>query len=320
MEELRNKRILVTGATGFIGSHLTRRLVQLGGKVSIILRKNSDTSKISDILPYIDCHFADLRDFPNVKDVIHAIQPQKVFHLAAFTDVARTFSNIEEIVDTNIKGTANLLCSLEGINYDCFVNTGTCEEYGDNPAPFREDQLPNPVSPYSASKSAATLFCQFFHKIMGSPIATVRPFLSYGPYQDQNRFIPQAIIAALEDKPFQMTGGEQTRELNYVSDIVSGFIKASVTKIAIGEIINIGNGIEYQLKDVVRKIFSIIGNSSQPLIGALPYRPGEAWHFYCDNSKAKKLLHWKPEIDLDTGLKMTIEWYQKNMTLSRSSR
>jgi nucleoside-diphosphate-sugar epimerase len=137
--------------------------------------------------------------------------------------------------------------------------------------------------------------------------------LSYGPHQDFNRFIPQAISAGLRNEEFNMTAGEQTREFNYVSDIVDGILKASLSPEAIGEIINIGNGIEYRIKDVVNRIFQITGSQVKPRFGALLYRPGETWHFYCDNSKAKKLLQWELKIDLDTGLELTAEWYRKNL-------
>lgn len=313
MKEIRDVNILVTGATGFMGSHLTRKLVALGGNVSIILRNTSDTSKISDIFHEIDKHNVDMGDVNVLRDTLKNIRPKIIFHLAAYTDVSRTFSGIEHIIESNIRGTINLLHALEGIDLESFVNTGTCEEYGDNPVPFHEDQLPNPVSPYSASKTALTFFCKMLHKTMGYPIVTLRPFLSYGPYQDQNRFISQAITAALKNNEFKMTAGEQTREFNYISDIVDGFIKASITKNAIGETINIGNGVEYQIKDVINRIFNMVGSSGKLRIGALPYRVGEARHFYCNNTKAREILNWEPVVDLDSGLKMTIEWYQKNM-------
>jgi UDP-glucose 4-epimerase len=194
---------------------------------------------------------------------------------------------------------------------ECFVNTGASEEYGDGLVPFREDQREIPVSPYSASKVAATYFCQMLHKSMGLPIITLRLFLTYGPYQDTNMFIPSLIQHCLERKDFPMTEGDQTREFNYVDDIVEAYLLAATNPNVIGEIINIGNGIEYSIRDVAEKIVNMMGNPIQLLIGALPKRAGETNHFFCNNEKAQKLLGWSPQIGLDEGLERTINRYKK---------
>ncbi|MFQ5963104.1 MAG: NAD-dependent epimerase/dehydratase family protein [Candidatus Scalinduaceae bacterium] len=307
---LKDISAFVTGATGFIGSHLTRRLVHEGAEVSIIARPNSKTFRIDDILDKIRIYRLDLIDFNLVKQAVKDTKPQKVFHLAGHTNVERGFKTANDSVK-DVQYTVNLLRSLQDIAHDCFIYTGTCEEYGDNPAPFREDQNPNPVSAYSASRVASTAYCQMFHKTLGCPIIILRPFFTYGPYQKASRFISNVILSGLKGEVLNMTWGEQTREFNYVSDIVDGFIKASVNKEAIGEIINIGNGIEFTLKEMVEKVSAIMGNRLKVKYGALPYRPGETWHFYCDNTKAKRLLNWEPKMDLETGLRMTIDWYTK---------
>jgi len=306
---LRDIRVLVTGISGFIGSHLAERLLKEGAEVHGLVRINSNLWRIQNIKKRFNLHYVDLRDFESVRKAVQSIKPQKVFHLAAYVDVNRSFDVMDEMIEVNIKGTLNLLRALERTDYDCFINTGTCEEYGDNPVPFREDQIPNPVSPYSASKVCTTMFCQMLHKSMGLPIITLRPFLTYGPGQESNMLIPSVIKKAIKRERFEMTEGEQTREFNYVDDIVDGFIKASLTKRAIGEIINIGNGKEYKIKDVVLMILDYMGNPIKTLIGALPYREGETMHFYCDNTKAKELLGAYPKITLEEGLKKTIDWY-----------
>jgi nucleoside-diphosphate-sugar epimerase len=306
---LKDIGVLVTGISGFIGSHLARRLLEEGTEVHGLVRESSNLWRIRDIKNQIKLHCVDLRDSDLVRKAVQDINPQKVFHMAAYVDVSRSFEVMDEMIEVNIKGTLNLLKALDGIDYDCFINTGTSEEYGDNPVPFREEQIPNPVSPYSASKVSTTMFCQMLHKTMGLPIITLRPFLTYGPMQESNMLIPSVIKKAITRERFEMTEGEQTREFNYVDDIVDGFIKASFTKKAIGEIINIGNGKEYKIRDVVFKILDIMGNPIKPLIGALPYREGETMHFYCDNTKVKELIGWHPKVSLEEGLKKTIDWY-----------
>jgi len=304
--------VLVTGGNGFIGSHLVRRLIAEGAKVTVILQ-TKDTGNLEGVEDRIRTKVADLTNAAKISKIVQKVNPQKVFHLAAYVSVDRTFENISKIIQSNIMGTMNLLQALDKSDYDCFINTGTCEEYGDNMAPFKEDQQMNPVSPYSASKASTTLFCRMYNKVLSCPIVTLRPFLTYGPYQKNSMLIPNTIINALHGKEIHTTPGEQTREFNYVEDIADGFIKASLSKKAIGEIINIGNGKEYKIKDVVQRILAIMGNPVKLHIGALPYREGEAMHFYCDNRKARKLLGWAPKTGLDEGLRKTIEWYESKL-------
>ena len=309
---LENVKVLVTGISGFIGAHLARRLVAEGVRVYGLVRGSSNLWRIQDLKNQINLYHVDLRDFASVRKAAQDIKPQKLFHLAAYVDVSRSFEVMEEMVEVNIKGTLNLLRALDGTGYDCFINTGTCEEYGDNPVPFREEQIPNPVSPYSAAKVSTSMFCQMLHKTRGLPIITLRPFLTYGPRQESNMLIPLLIKKMIKGEALEMTQGEQTREFNYVDDIVDGFIKASISPGAIGEIINIGNGLEYKIRDVVEMILKLMDSPLKPKLGALDYRPGEARHFYCDNTKAREILGWSPKVDLEDGLKMTINWFQKH--------
>ncbi len=309
-ETLRNTKVLVTGVSGFIGSHLARRLVREGAEVHGLARAGSNLWRLGDISNEIIIHHSDIRDFTTIRTVIAVIKPQKIFHLAAYVATTRSPELIDEMVEVNLRGTLNLLRALNWINYDCFINTGASEDYGDNPAPFREDQIPNPSSPYSASKVSATAFCQMLHKTHGAPIITLRPFLTYGPGQEGSLLIPSLIKKTIMDEEFEMTKGEQTREFNYVDDIVEAYIKASVTPRAIGEIINIGNGLEYKIIDVVEMVLRLMESSLKPRVGALDYRPGEAWHHFCDNTKAKEILGWQPSVNLEDGLKNTINWFR----------
>jgi len=310
VETLRNTRVLVTGISGFIGSHLARRLIKEGAEVHGLARHSSNVCRLKDISDEIIIHYADIRDLPTLKTAVAAIKPRKIFHLAACVDPGRSLELIGQMLDVNLCGTLNLLQALNGTNCDCFINTGASEEYGNNTAPFREDQLPNPISPYSASKASATIFCQMLYRTCSTPIVTLRPFLTYGPGQRGGMLIPSLIRKTIAGEKFQMTKGEQTRDFNYVDDVVDAYVKASVTPRAIGEIINIGSGLEYKVIDVVEKVLRLMKSPLKPLPGALDYRPAEVWHFFCDNTKAKKILGWKPSTNLEDGLKNTIKWYR----------
>ena len=282
----------------------------MGAELHLLDRPDVPDFRIRDYKDQAFSHHIDLNDASRLKDLMRDIKPQKVFHLASVLDVDRSLDKSVDITLNNFIGSLNLISALDGISYQCLVNTGTCEEYGDNPTPFHEEQQVNPVSPYSAAKASATIFCKMFHKTLGLPIVTVRPFLTYGPHQDVRMLIPHTIVSALKGESFKMTGGKQTREYNYVSDIVDGFIKAATCPEAIGHVVNIGNGIEYPIREVVEKILDLMDARIKPEIGALPYRAGETWHFYCSNEKAKSLLGWKPRVTLEDGLKKTISWYR----------
>lgn len=313
-KEFDKQTILITGASGFIGSHLTRRLTELGADVHVFLRADSDPWRIRDIIEKgITVWKVDLNESEKIKNHVQRIRPRRVFHLAAIVNPERTLDNIEEIIDVNVKGAVNLIKALQGLPLDCFVNVGTCEEYGDNTAPFGETQRESPVSPYSASKVSATHFCQMIHKVAGIPVVTVRPFLTYGPFQLSNLLIPSLIRHCLNnEREFRMTSGEQTREFNFVADIVEGMLKASLSKDLIGEIINIGNGMERKVIDVARLIVRIANSPIELKRGSLGHRKGEVPHFYSSTEKYFRLLSPPSFTPLEEGLKTTIEWYQKN--------
>ncbi|MDY6853869.1 MAG: GDP-mannose 4,6-dehydratase [Thermodesulfobacteriota bacterium] len=310
MLSFKKEKVLVTGANGFIGYHLTDRLIQEGADVYAFVHEHDNRIKL--LKDYCSIFHTDLLDGDALSKSVRAIKPKIVFHLAAIVNVDRSVNLINDMMRVNFQGTVNLLSTLEKIDYECFVNTGTCEEYGDNPVPFKEDQCPRPVSPYSFSKASSTLYCSMIAKTKGSPIITLRPFLTYGPFQVSRMLIPDTIMKSLKRETLDMTKGEQTREFNFVEDIVDGYLKAAIKPEAKGQILNIGNGREYTIREIVLKILDIMGNPITPSIGSLPYRQGETWHFYCDNSKAKRILGWSPKVDLEEGLKRTIEWFVEN--------
>jgi len=301
-------RVLVTGATGFIGSHLAERLAAEEAEVTLAIEPGASTANVTGILGKVRVYEVDLRDGQKVRQLVRECQPSKVYHLAA---VGVTEPDVDPrlAVQVNVLGTLNLLEALRETECDCFVNTGTCYEYGHNAPPMREDQMVDPVNAYAASKSAAWLFCNMYHRTRGYPIVTVRPFTAYGPRQSIRVLIPQAILSALRGQDFEMTGGEQTRDFTYVDDVVEGYVRASLSEKAIGQTINLGTGEEHAIKDVVRKVLELMGNPVRPLIGALPYRPGEIRRLYADSSKARELLGWQPQVGLDEGLGKTIAWY-----------
>jgi len=309
--DLENLPVLVTGGGGFIGSHLARRLVELGAKVSVLIRPDSAAWRIRDIWDQISSFQVDITQPSEAYELINAIQPRKIYHLAAFVNPQRSLDLLETMIEVNLIGTINLLKALADIEIDCFISTGTCEEYGDGPVPFKEEQREKAISPYAASKVASTYICQLFSRLQDIPIVIVRPAVVYGPYQSEETFIGSVITACLKGQVPSTTPGEQTRDFVYVDDIIEGYIRASLIKQAAGQIINLGTGVEYQLKQVVALITQLTKTRVAPNIGALPYRSGEIMQYYCSNRKAKEVLGWEPRVSLEEGLRRTIQWYKQ---------
>lgn len=321
MDSLGTARVLVTGASGFIGSHLTRRLVSEGAEVHAL------TSSVSSVYPprllevrdQITLHEGNLIDRSAMDAIVEVVRPEIVWHLGAYTHVGKSWHRVDECIQANIQGTVNLLQALDGTGYRRFVYTGTSEIYGDIDVPFREDVRVNPISPYSVSKYAGERYCRMFHQGHGWPIVMLRPFNAYGPYQSPDRVIPEIIVRAVRQQPLRMTQGRQTREFNYVEDLAEGFVRAGVVEGIEGEVINIGNGEEVSMCDLATTILDLMGNPIEAQFGALPDRPTEIWRMYSDNTKARTLLGWKPAHSLEEGLAKTIAWYRGELERGGSS-
>lgn len=301
---VRGMRYLLTGGSGFIGSHLAEALVARGATVHCLLLPDDAAPDLSAILQRIQVHRADLLDVGALRRVVRAVAPEVVMHLAA---VGVTDVHIDPAlaVRVNVEGTLNLLAALDG-EYRVFLNVGTCHEYGDGDPPFDEDQPPSPSLPYAITKTAAWHFCRCLHATRGWPIVTVRPFSVYGPRQPGHTFIPACIRAARAKVDFQMTLGEQGRDWIYVSDVVEGMIRTTVVDEAVGRTFNLCTGHETTLYEVARAIVAHMGDPVSIRRGALPYRDGETWHLVGDNRRARAVLGWEPVVSLDKGLRRTI--------------
>lgn len=303
-------RVLITGGTGFIGTNLVKTLNN-ATEISIIKQPNSIIPSWSrSVFKKTKIYDVDICNLERLQEIIKNIEPEKIFHLAAYTTSGQTFIDANKSIQINIQGTANILHSLENTDYECFVNMSTSEVYGNNATPFKEDQRPNPVSPYGISKYTTEMFCNILYKVHGYPILNLRLFNPYGEFQPPNKIISKTIISCLLKKDIQLVEGEITRDFIYIQDVVNALIKSSETKKAIGETINIGSGKEHSIKDIVTRIINSMDNPIKPLFGVIPYRKNEIMHNYADVTKTRKILNWKPKHTLNSGLKKTIEWYK----------
>ncbi|MCC6231730.1 MAG: GDP-mannose 4,6-dehydratase [Verrucomicrobiales bacterium] len=308
---LKGQKVVVTGGSGFIPSHLVRRCLDEGATVAVTVRydnvvKNERLRELWRDLVVIE---ADLRNRGALEQV-KSWKPNLVFHLAAYNHVGQSFTQVEECFDVNAKGTANLLDTCGPV--DKFIYMSTSEVYGHQSAvPFVETMTPDPISPYAITKYAGEMYCRLKQRVSGSfPIVVVRPFNVFGPYQSSKAVIPELILNCLRGIPVRTTKGEQTREFNYVSDIVDGLVKAALHQGSIEGPVNIAAGEEVRICDLVRMIAELTATKSSIEIGALPYRPTEIWRMYADATRARTVLGWAPKVSVREGLERTVTWFR----------
>jgi len=314
----KRKTVLVTGAGGFIGSHLTEKLVDLGAKVKAFVRYNSRNDwGLIEILPShtkekMEVIMGDLRDSETIKSAMKDVDV--VFHLGALIAIPYSYIHPREVVETNIMGTLNILNAAKEYKPEKIIHTSTSEVYGTAQyVPIDEKHPLQGQSPYSASKIGADKLAESFYRSYDLPITTLRPFNTYGPRQSARAVIPTIITQALAQNKILLGSLEPTRDLSYVDDIVDGFIKAAESEKSTGEVINIGSGFEISINDLANKIISLIGKKVKIVSDPKRVRPpkSEVERLMADNSKAKELLNWKPKISLDKGLRKTIDWFSK---------
>ena len=315
---MRMKKVLVTGAGGFIGSHLTEELSSLGYMVKAFVHYNSRNSwgwlDFSDRKEQVEVISGDIRDADIVRSAMRDVE--MVFHLAALIGIPYSYYSPEAYVNTNIKGTLNILQSALDFGVKKVVLTSTSEIYGTAQfVPITELHPINPQSPYAASKSAADLLGVSFHKSFNLPVVIVRPFNTFGPRQSARAVIPTIITQILAGcKKIQLGSLNPTRDLTYVEDTVNGFIRAGKSSIGMGEVINLGNNAEISIRDLAYLIAKIMGVKITIDEDVKRKRPlkSEVDRLMADNTKAKKILKWAPEYTLEKGLKKTIDWFKEN--------
>lgn len=314
---------LITGADGFIGSHLTEALVQAGYKVKALAIYNSLGSwGWLDGLPCMDqveVVSGDVRDPHFCKHISQGVDV--VFHLAALIAIPYSYVAPDSYVDTNVKGTLNMCQAARECGVKRFIHTSTSEVYGTAQyVPIDEKHPLQPQSPYSASKIGADAMAMSFFNAFNLPLTIARPFNTYGPRQSARAVIP-TIISQIASGARQIKLGDvtPTRDFNYVSDTCRGFIQLAECEQAVGETVNIGSNYEISVGDTLNLIREIMGSKVEFITDDQRLRPekSEVFRLWCDNRKIESLTGFKPEVDIRRGLERTIEWFTNPDNLRR---
>ncbi|MDD3375040.1 MAG: NAD-dependent 4,6-dehydratase LegB [Candidatus Omnitrophica bacterium] len=319
------KQILLTGADGFIGSHLTEELVREGYKVKAFVFYNSFNSwgwldsLPKEILAKIDVFCGDVRDPNGVREAMRGCE--MVFHLAALIGIPFSYHSPDSYVDTNIKGTLNVLQAAREQKTERVLVTSTSEVYGTAQyVPIDEKHPLQGQSPYSATKISADKIAESFYRSFDLPVTIVRPFNTYGPRQSARAIIPTIITQLISGKKeIQLGDLTPMRDLNYVKDVCQGFIEIAKSDKTVGDEINVCSGSEISIQELAEKLISLIGSQAKIICDQQRIRPekSEVRRLCGENAKIKELTGWKSRYSLEDGLKETIKWFSNKENLNR---
>jgi nucleoside-diphosphate-sugar epimerase len=307
-------RVLVTGATGFVGSCLVRRLVGLGCEVHIFVRSTSNRWRILDLLDEVVEHEVDLQDHTAVESAVMQVRPAVVYHLATYGGFADQ-RDTAMIVAANFLGTVHLLRACERVGFDMFINTGSSSEYGIKPSPMKESDLPEPLGDYGVTKVAASQFCRSEALQKGLPVVTLRLFSPYGPWDDPKRFMPYLLASLLRGESPRLSTPASVRDYVHIDDVVDLYLKVAHTPGLSGKIINVGSGVQHSLGELVSLAKAAVGCDIEPQWGATAVKRSEPKSWVADIGKARTLLGWEPARDFSDGLRQTVGWLRGHLDL-----
>ena len=314
------RKVLVTGAGGFIGSHLVENLVRSGATVRTFVRYNSrgDGGMLRQLDPtlldQVEIVAGDLRDEDAVRKAV--LGCQTVFHLGALISIPYSYLHPVEVTSTNVIGTLNVLLASRDLGVERVIHTSTSEVYGTaQSVPISEAHPLQGQSPYSASKIGADKLAESFFCAYNLPVVTVRPFNTYGPRQSGRAVIPTIITQALTRDVVHLGNLDSTRDFTYIADTVSGFIKAAESADGLGEVFNLGTGEEIRIGDLANKILGLVGRqvSIETESGRMRPARSEVMRLISDNRSARETLKWSPAFSLDKGLELTIAWIRDHL-------
>ncbi len=316
------RHILVTGAGGFIGSHLVETLVKQGANIRAFVRYNSrnDPGLLNmlplDVLANVEIIRGDLRDLAALQSAMHGMS--HVFHLGALIAIPYSYLHPAEVVETNIIGTLNILLAARDQGIERLIHTSSSEVYGTAlRVPIDESHPLQGQSPYSASKIGADKLAESFYSSYALPVVTLRPFNTFGPRQSARAVIPALITQSLSQSVIHLGNLDARRDFTYVSDTVAGFLKIAQMPGVEGQTINLGTGQEIRIGDLVKLVLAMVDHPVEVVIDHARLRPekSEVQRLVSDNRLALQKLGWSPQVSFEDGLQKTFEWIKGNSSL-----
>lgn len=312
MQNLADRKILVTGATGFIGANLVRALLERGAEVHAMVRPTSSLWRIAEIAPRIRLHYGELGDAEQTQRMVDAIQPEIVFHSAVHRGVALA-ADRRATLHANVLGTFDLLEATASLKNCRYIQLTSSLEYGTRQRALRESDRLEPIAFYGATRSAATLLCQQYARAQNRSITVLRIFTVYGYWESLERLIPKTILACFRQGEIALTSPGYRHDFVFVEDVVEACLRSLDSPNASGEIINIGSGRQTSNERLVKMIQKLIGARIEIRTEAYAAREWDTSCWVADNRKAAQLLKWKPKHDVELGLKKTIRWFQTHL-------
>lgn len=324
MGDWNGRRVLVTGAEGFIGSHLAEELLSAGAVVRALVHYNpfGRWGWLQERANDVEILAGDVRDAERVAQAANGIDV--IFHLAALVGIPYSYEAPESYLQTNVLGTYNLLTAARRAGASRYVQTSTSEVYGSaRRVPIDEEHPLQPQSPYSASKIAADMLALSFHHSFELPVAIVRPFNTYGPRQSARAVIPAVLGQIYAGSPeIQVGATTPKRDFNFVTDTARGFMAVAACERALGQVVNIGSGREIGIGELIELMVSVSGRDVRVVRDLERIRPAgsEVDRLMCDNRRAWEWAGWRPEVSLEDGLRRTAEWVEVNLASVQTRR
>lgn len=302
---------MVTGASGFIGNCVVRRLLQEDCKIHLLLRAEANMWRLQDILDRVTIHRVDLRDGSGIRAVLEKIGPNAILH-AATHGAYEWQSDARRILETNVLGSYNLLEAALAVHTKVFVNTGSSSEYGYKSQPMSETDRLEPNSIYAVTKAAQTHLCSLLAKKSVTSIVTFRLFSVYGPWEESTRLFPTLIRRARAGLPLEMSSPDTARDFIYIDDVLDILLAFDRFSEFSGEIFNLGTSIQYTLRDVVKAVQQVVGCQSEVHWEALPPRKWDTNKWQADVSKIGTCLSWSPRYSLAEGVRQMAKWMEEH--------
>jgi len=305
-----SRRVVVTGATGFVGANLARRLLAEGHSVHVLVRPGYSGWRLAEIQADVQQHLVTLQDRAGVERIVGQLKPEWIFHLAVHGAYSSQ-TDVHEIFQTNVLGTVNLVEACLRTGFDAFVNTGSSSEYGFKDHAPRESEWLEPNSHYAVTKAATTHYCRSTAQSQSVHIPTLRLYSVFGPFEEPTRLLPTIIVRALDGELPPLVNPRIARDFVYVNDVVDAFLLAATQPAPeSGAVYNVGTGVQTTLEDVVDCARRVAGVTAAPTWGSMPDRKWDTTSWVADSTKIRAELGWSPRYDFEQGFRSMLDWFR----------